>query len=523
MLDAGNHLTPSQAVYVGRQVAAALSYAHTRGLVHRDIKPANLLFDEHAIVRVADFGLARAIAEASWTEPAGTVVGTTRYGAPEQATGASLDSRADLYALGLVLVESVTGKVPQLADSPMGTLTRRAQQPVTAPAELGALGSVVERAGRPDPDERYPDAATMGDALADAARRLPPPGSLILAGVGNATDDPHPTRLGASGKLFDQDDPTMMVEPISDEAMEALLVDDTRRSRRSGRAVPFVVAAIVVGIVVAAAVLVARSAGGATIATPQFVGFDETQATAAAEQAGVRLEFERRSSDDPAGFVIGQEPVAGSWISERGTVRLVLSDGPRPVPIPDVAGQPEADAFAALEAEGFVVVTERQFDDEVETGLAIGTVPEFGNQQAPDTSLTLVVSDGPTPVAVPDVSGDRYEEAAGQLESRGFTPSRQDEFSATVEKDLVIRTDPAGGASVVRGSRVTVFVSKGPELVEVPSFRDNTLEQAQQRLAALGLVGDFQNYLPGRKVRAQDPDAGADVPKGSRVTLVFIG
>ena len=201
MFDAGHQLTPSQAAYVGRQVAAALSYAHTRGLVHRDIKPANLLFDEHAIVRVADFGLARALAEASWTEPAGAVLGTTRYGAPEQATGAALDARTDLYSLALVLVECVTGQVPELADTPFGTLARRGQVPISAPPELGALGAVIERAGRPSPDERYPDAATMGDALAAAARSLPPPGPLTLAGLGAAAEDPHPTRLGRSSRL----------------------------------------------------------------------------------------------------------------------------------------------------------------------------------------------------------------------------------------------------------------------------------------------------------------------------------
>src|SRR3954454_11798195 len=144
MLDAGQRLSPAQAARVGRDVASALQYAHDRGIVHRDIKPANLLFDEHGIVRVADFGLARALAEASWTEPAGTVLGTARYAAPEQGTAMRLDGRADLYALGLVLVESVTGAVPLVADSPLGTLGLRAQRSVVAPLTLGRLGPAVE-------------------------------------------------------------------------------------------------------------------------------------------------------------------------------------------------------------------------------------------------------------------------------------------------------------------------------------------------------------------------------------------
>src|SRR5919201_5578315 len=175
MLDEGVRLTPAQAAHVGRHVAAALSYAHSRGLVHRDIKPANLLFDEHGTVRVADFGLARALAEASWTEPAGTLVGTARYAAPEQGTGATLDGRADLYPLGVVLVEAVTGTVPAVADTAIGTLAARTHTPLVAPLALGRLGPVVERAGRPEPADRYPDAATMRAALGDVARVLPPP------------------------------------------------------------------------------------------------------------------------------------------------------------------------------------------------------------------------------------------------------------------------------------------------------------------------------------------------------------
>ena len=134
LLDADEHLTLAQAAHVGRQVTAALEYAHVRGLVHRDIKPANLLFDEHGIVRVADFGLARALAEASWTEPAGSVVGTARYAAPEQASGAPLDGRADLYSLAIVLVESVTGTVPAMSDTAIGTLAARQHTPVARAA-----------------------------------------------------------------------------------------------------------------------------------------------------------------------------------------------------------------------------------------------------------------------------------------------------------------------------------------------------------------------------------------------------
>src|SRR6195256_6057956 len=160
LLDTGARFSPSQAAHVGRQVSSALEYAHARGVVHRDIKPANLLFDEHGIVRVADFGLARALAEASWTEPAGAVFGTARYASPEQARGVQLDARSDLYSLALVLVEAVTGTIPFTADTTIGTLAARTQAPIAAPPEMGPLQAAIERSGQIDPAARYPDAAT---------------------------------------------------------------------------------------------------------------------------------------------------------------------------------------------------------------------------------------------------------------------------------------------------------------------------------------------------------------------------
>ncbi len=183
----------AQAARVGRDVSSALEYAHTRGVLHRDIKPANLLFDEHGIVRVADFGLARALAEASWTEPAGAVFGTARYASPEQAKGLQLDARSDLYSLALVIVESVTGRLPFAADTTLGMLTARTIEPIVASEELGPLESVIDRVGAIDPNDRYPDAATMRQAISDAADTLPPPGPLLLAGMVDKAD-PHPTR-----------------------------------------------------------------------------------------------------------------------------------------------------------------------------------------------------------------------------------------------------------------------------------------------------------------------------------------
>jgi eukaryotic-like serine/threonine-protein kinase len=205
MMDKGSLLSPAQAAEVGIQASAALDYAHRRGLVHRDIKPANLIFDGEGKVRVADFGLARALAEATWTEPAGAVVGTARYAAPEQAKGRQLDGKADVYSLALVLTEATTGTVPFAADTTLGTLMARIEKPLVVPQQAGPLGPVLEAAGTVDPEARV-DAAALGRRLAAAAAKLPAPAALPLAGPlsGRGLEqDLSPTEYPGRPRLFD--------------------------------------------------------------------------------------------------------------------------------------------------------------------------------------------------------------------------------------------------------------------------------------------------------------------------------
>ncbi len=182
MLDQGQRLSPAQTLMIGLEASRGLDYAHRRGFVHRDIKPANLLFDEEARLRIADFGLARALAEAAWTEPQGAVLGTARYASPEQARGETLDGRSDVYSLALVMIEAVTGHVPFSGDTTIGTLMARVDRPVEVPDELGPLRAPLLAAGVTRPDDR-PDAATFTRSLLIAAEQLDRPAPLVLAGA----------------------------------------------------------------------------------------------------------------------------------------------------------------------------------------------------------------------------------------------------------------------------------------------------------------------------------------------------
>ena len=515
MLDAGTRLSPSQAAHVGRQVTSALEYSHARGLVHRDIKPANLLFDEHGIMRVADFGLARALAEASWTEPAGTVVGTARYAAPEQATGHALDGRADLYSLAVVLVESVTGTVPGMADTAIGTLAQRTHTSLVAPLTLGRLGPVVERAGRADPDDRYPDAATMRAALADAGRALPPAQPLVLAGLSGEISTVDPTQIGRSSRPFDQDAPAP--EPVP----EVVVARKRERTPGSFRWVGAVVAAVVVLALLAAGVAVAATGNGGTVTIPSLVGLGTKNATDRAAAAGLTLKITLRNSDDPKDVVIAQHPSPGTFANDGDEIELVVSRGPPPVAVPDVAGKTPEEATSTLQAAGFLVAQATPYDETVPAGQVIGTDPKAGTGTPRDSTVKLLVSNGPAPVTVPDVSKQTYDQAAATLTGLGFTVARADVFDNTVPKDQVVGTDPATGTPAPKGSQIMIDVSKGPELVAVPNLVGKSLDAATAQLQGLGFQVDTQSYLPGRVVRATDPAAGSQVAKGSKVTLFF--
>jgi serine/threonine-protein kinase len=233
------------------------------------------------------------------------------------------------------------------------------------------------------------------------------------------------------------------------------------------------------------------------------------------------LRIATRNADDPAGTVIAQDPAPGAFVHDGASIELVVSRGPPPVVVTPVQGRSQADAQAALEAQGFVVNVKRQYDETVPVDGVIGTDPAGGTKFPRDSTILLLVSDGPAPVPVPDVTGKTFDDASAQLTAAGFSVARADDFSDTVDKDKVIGTDPAANQGANRGSQVTVHVSKGPEMVPVPNLVGLTLEAAQAQLQAKGFEVDTQSYLPGRLVRAQSPAANTSVNKGTKVTLFF--
>jgi eukaryotic-like serine/threonine-protein kinase len=541
LLDRGDRLTPAQAAAVGRQVAAGLDYAHARGLVHRDVKPANLLFDEHGTARVADFGLARALAEASWTEPAGAVLGTARYAAPEQVRGL-VDARSDVYSLALVLVEAVTGAVPFSADTSLATLLARVERHLEAPPELDALAPVLERAGQADPAGRYPDARSFGAALTDAARELPAPDPIPLPGPGMVDFDPHPTEIRSAPEQPASPAPAplgplpsvlasplpvsppsappeqpLVAIPVFGPAAQPPVAKPRQTARRPQRVVPIVVLVVLL-LAAGTAAFAAASATGPQARVPNLVGSNEKTARETAKQAGVGVRTKTVPSDDPLGTVVGQNPAPGTRLAAHHAVTLQLSEGPPPVDLPKVTGETEARARAALDSAGFVISTGHRIDENISAGQVVEQQPSAA-QAPPGSEIHLVISDGPAPVEVPNVVGKTYDDAVKTLTAKRFKVTRQDEYSDTVPAGQVMRHDPVKGAEAPRDSTVTVVVSRGPDLVTVGDYRGMTVEDAVIALEQAGLQADVVGYRPFRRVKQQDPPEGTRVRRNETVTL----
>lgn len=567
ILDRGKVLSPSQALAVGLEAAKALAYAHGRGLVHRDIKPANLLFDEEGRLRIADFGLARALAEAAWTEPVGAVLGTARYASPEQVQGVPVDGKADVYSLAVVLVEAVTGRVPFAAETTVATLVSRLDRPLEAPPELGPLGPVVARAGRPDPKERL-DAVSFAAALQAVARELPAPAPLTLVGPA-AFDENHlaalegdPTDLGTVPKPTDGPAPvpvpfadagaTQVTSPVAGAPADPAPthVMDKLEVRSGRKAEQAEVTAVLMSkkagrrrrwpwIVLVVLALLGGGGGGTYLLIgeqvpshplPNVVSRERGDAEGVLRAAKWEVVVDEQFIDGTQpGVVTDQVPKAGNdaqgkpiTLKEGKQVRLVVSKGPPPTPVPDLSNMTEAGARAEIEKVGHVVgQVEKPYDERVEAGIVLSWSRK-GESPPKGATIDLVVSAGPEPRVIPTLFGLTYEQAVAALEAKGLKAVRgPDKFvEDDDQKGKVILAAPGQGNSVARGATVTLTVSKGRP--EVPNLNGSTREEAVTKLAAQGLTLGSVFGPSGGKVFLSTPGSGTKVKPGSSVDVFIL-
>jgi len=558
MLDGGHRLSPSQALLVGLGAAQALDRAHRQGFVHRDIKPANMLFGADQRLRIADFGLARAIAEAGWTEPTGAVLGTARYSSPEQARGEPLDGRSDVYSLALVLVEAVTGVVPFTLDTTIGTLMARLDRSVEAPEALGPLGPVVERAGQLDPDDR-PDAAELAQELIAAATQLDRPTPLILVGPGSGAaangaggpgdDDRDRTILhgaidpadgtepqplpqlpgGASTTTALPAIPGMPVLPADHPSGQLsppppLRLAPTARADRWRRIVigsVAVVAALAVGV---AAALAFTQLQKPSHTVPQaLIGIPKAEVTDHVGDFGWKIKYQNRQSDKEAGTVLATKPAPGHKLREGSRLTVIVSSGPPQVTVPTTEALrtlTKDQAEDVLGAQGielkaeFVDVPDATIEKDHVVGLAEGTPAKLPK----GSTVQVLVSSGPPGPTIPDVTGQWAEDAADQLEGLGFVVSTTTEASDQFQAGQVIRTDPPIGQSAAPGSTITLVVATNGNAVEVPPMIGRPARRARRALESRGLVVSIQGSEDGIVLGAS-PGPGSQVPPGTTVYI----
>ena len=550
MLDKGHRLAPAQALVVGLEAARALDYAHRQGFVHRDIKPANLLFGSDSRLRVADFGLARAIAEAGWTEPAGAVLGTARYASPEQARGESVDGRSDVYSLALVMVESVTGVVPFTADTTIGTLMARLDHSLEVPDELGPLAPIVAGAGRLDPADRL-DAAALGKGLVGAATELRRPEPLPLTGAGEpdtlaaVVTGPAPTgattvvERSPAGEPGAWDATNVMgavpPRPPIDappaprpwdtghiEPRPGLSAGD-RSVRRLMLGAVVVAIAVVFGVVGAAAYMQASIPSHTVPAT--LVGAQYDDALKVVEPFKWNVVAERTRQDGTVvGQVLASNPAAGERLKEGKKLVLTVSDGPTLVQPPDgLIGKTQEEATAMLAGVQLGVEFVPQENNDAPEGTVIG----FADNGPPadgfpkGSTVRLLVASDQEP-EIPDLVGVPYQEAVDRLQGLGLNPQLEArEPRGDEQPGTVVSTDPEAGTEVQRGDTVEVLVAI--DKVVVPSVQGMSLDEARATLQAAGLeVGHV--FGPDRAtVQFTAPGAGSEVDVGTEVSVIMFG
>jgi serine/threonine-protein kinase len=482
-------LPPEIAVGLTEQVLGALGYAHKRGIVHRDVKPQNVIIDRDGQAKVADFGIARAGDTSQMTE-AGAIIGTMQYLSPEQAEGHPVDRRADLYSVGIVLYELLTGQVPFDGEAPIAIAIKQINERPVPPGQLEpgippALEDVVLRALQKDPARRYQSAEEFIAAL-EAARRAP-------------------TRQ-------------IVMEPTPGEPWDELADEEERRTRWWLWAlVAFALAAIAVGAYLTLA--------PNKVDVPNLVGRDASEAADVAHRRGLEIAFVPRESDDvPRDEVISQDPPAGDRAREGATVTAVISAGRGEVPVPAVEGKSEDDAVSELRDAGFQTKTKEAFSDSVPAGDVISTSPKGGESLTKGRTVTLTVSKGPSGIAVPKLVGLQRDEAEAQLKELGLTADVTEQ-ETTQPPGTVMQQDPATGTRVDKGAAVKLTVAT--ERPQVPDVTTNhpTEEEATAILEQAGYKVQVRTRPdPANVGRVSDQNPGAGTRRSSGATVtIFLG
>jgi beta-lactam-binding protein with PASTA domain/predicted Ser/Thr protein kinase len=552
ILRTNGRITAKQAAEIASEVAAALGFAHEAGLVHRDIKPANILIGSNGQVKVADFGIARAMnapSESSLTQ-AGAVMGTATYFSPEQAQGAQPEPRSDLYSLGIVMYEMVAGRPPFTGENPVGIAYKQVHdhpQPLNQiVADVPrAYEAIVAKLLAKDPRVRYTSANALRDdlrrfrngdqvlalaAAAGAARTATTAGAGLTAATATAAATIPLTATTGSQRTVAQSSSLQPVDGLPTGASQAAGYYEPPPSRTGWYALAAFFALIALGI---GGVLLFNALSGnddpGSNTLKNYVGMRLQDAIADLDRLGLKYESVAEENTTVAEDIVHRtDPPAGYVVVDNQVIRLFYNPPKTLQPVPNVQGQPLADAQRILSAAGFQVGdTTLEVNDQIAKNSVIRTDPAAGSRVPQDTTIKLVVSSGPDQIAMPSLIGQTEAAAKATLEGApfGFTVNVTREETNDVAEGLVIRTNPQAQTLVSKGGQVTIVVSAGAPAIDVPNVVGTTEAQARAALAQFDVSTVVQDLPAGDpndgKVTAQNVAQGQPLPAGSKITITI--
>jgi serine/threonine-protein kinase len=521
-------LTWKEAVHFSVQILRALQHAHERGIVHRDIKPQNIMMLEDGTIKVTDFGIAR-FAQSETKTMTDKAIGSVHYISPEQARGGHTDEKSDIYSVGVMMYEMLTGKLPFEAENAVSVAIMQMQEDPKLlrnvnPEIPEGLEDITLHAMQKDPAQRYKSAAAMLEDI-ERFKRNP--------------------SIHFQYKYFVDESPTKYVDVIKEVKGGNSIIED-KFDKNSGAVkksnllpilagVTAALVIVVVGMILVTLAIRGVFSGNTQVTVPNLVGQQLQAAQADTANNIIQIvESNTEYNSKPAGQIVDQTPAANTKVSKNYEVKVTVSKGPNLITIPDVYGQEKTQAEATLQSAGFTNVNEQQqYDENTAIGYIISTQPERGQQAAPGDAITVLISMGPSPStlqSVPDLSGLTQDLATRKIQDAGLiagTPTQ--EYSSTVPTGYVTRQDPVKNTQVPAKTTINFWISKGPQpasaptTVTVPLLVGISVDDAEANLTQnklkWTLVADYDSTYPVGVVESASEDKGTTVPIGTNITL----